>query len=195
MKLKTFIAFGVMAALFLTPAVTLIWNGLTDRIEPADAALVLGNQVYSDGTPSPRLAGRLDRAAALYQAGYFPRIIVSGGTGKEGVPEGTAMKAYLVQRGTPADAIVVDNEGVNTYASAKFTANYLRTHGLKSAMVITQFFHIPRTQLALSKFGVSPIYHAHADYFEVNDFYSTLREFPAYLKYWLLPQANVFPAK
>jgi len=195
MKRKTFISFLVILALLLAPVVTLIWSGLADQIQPADVALVLGNQVYSDGTLSPRLQGRLDQAVTLYQAGWFPRIIVSGGTGKEGVPEGTAMKKYLIQCGIPEDAIVVDNEGVNTYASAKFTANFLQTHQLKSALVITQFFHIPRSKLALSKFGVSPVYHAHADYFEARDFFSTLREFPAYLKYWLLPQEDESNAK
>ena len=73
---------------------------LSDELEKADVALVLGNKVEPDGTPSARLAARLDRTAELYHEGYFPLVIVSGGTGKEGYPEGTAMRDYLVNKGS-----------------------------------------------------------------------------------------------
>jgi vancomycin permeability regulator SanA len=180
-KLLLILALPVL--LLLVGAGVLVWSGTTDHLGKADVALVLGNQVNPDGSPSPRLKARLDTAAALFQKGYFPMIIVSGGAGKEGVPEGTAMKSYLVGEGIPASAILVDDQGVDTQASAEHAAAILHQRNLQGVFVITQYFHVPRSKLALSKLGVSPIFNAHPRYFEARDIYSTARELPAYLKY------------
>lgn len=187
MKRKLVLAALVLIAIPILVLAALVLAGLNDHPGHADTALVLGNTVNPDGTPSPRLKARLDKAVALYREGYFPKIIVSGATGKEGVPEGTAMKKYLVQAGIPEPAIVVDDQGVDTFASAKNTEEILKAGKLKSVLVVTQYFHIPRSKLALAKFGISPIYNAHPDYFEARDIYSVLREGPAYIKYLLRP--------
>ncbi len=174
-----------LIAFLLFPGATgvLVWSGMNDHFGNADVALVLGNKVNPDGSPSPRLKARLDTAVDLFNKGYFPRVIVSGGTGMEGVPEGTAMKNYLVSAGIPETVILVDDLGIDTQASAENTVSILRDGQMKSVFVITQYFHIPRSKLALSKLGVSPIFNAHPHYFEARDIYSTVRELPAYLKY------------
>lgn len=172
-----------MILLFLVAVGLLVCSGMNDRLGKAHVALVLGNKVHPDGTPSPRLKARLDLAADLFRKGYFPKVIVSGGTGIEGVPEGTAMRDYLVSAGIPASAILVDDQGVDTQASAENTVSIMQAGKMKSVFVITQYFHIPRSRLALSKLGVSRIFNAHPDYFEARDIYSTVREIPAYLKY------------
>ena len=70
----------------------------------------------------------------------------------------------------------MDSLGVNTYRTARNLSRFMRSRGLKSAMVITQYFHIYRSKLALEKSGVQPVYSAHANFFEWRDAYSTLRE-------------------
>lgn len=192
MRRKLVLAALVLIAIPILGLAALVLAGLNDHLGHADAALVLGNTVNPDGTPSARLKARLDKTLALYKEGYFPKIIVSGATGKEGVPEGTAMKKYLVQAGILESAIIVDDQGVDTFASAKNTAAILKAGKLKGVVVITQYFHIPRSKLALSRFGISPVYNAHPDYFEARDMYSTLREGPAYIKYLLrsMPSAD-----
>lgn len=119
MKRLVLFGFTAVATLMLLAVTALVWSGLSDHVGTADVALVLGNTVNSDGTPSPRLKARLDTCVTQFQGGNFKLIIVSGGTGKEGFPEGTAMKSYLVRNGLPEDAILVDNQGVDTYASAR----------------------------------------------------------------------------
>lgn len=179
--------------LWLVTVSLLVLRGMTDHPGRADVALVLGNQVNPDGSPSPRLKARLDTAAEWYRSGHYPTIIVSGATGTEGIPEGTAMKNYLVASGIPEDAVVVDDAGVDTHASARNAAAILRQTGGESVFVITQYFHIPRTRLALSKFGIARIHHAHPRYFEARDLYSIAREIPAYARYWLRPREEVSP--
>ncbi|MDA0812650.1 MAG: YdcF family protein [Verrucomicrobia bacterium] len=176
---------AVIVGLYLAAACLLCIDGLTDQLGQADVALVLGNKVAPDGTPSPRLAARLDRAADLFRTGNYQWIIVSGGTGKEGYPEGDAMRDYLTMHGVPAASIIVDHLGNNTRASAVNTVTIMRARNWTSAFVITQHFHVPRSELALHKLGVRDVFTAHAHYFEWRDIYSTLREVPAYVKYLL----------
>lgn len=171
---------GILIALVL-----LISSGLKDQVGKADVALVLGNMVNTDGTPSPRLRARLDKTLELYRSGYFPTIIVSGGIGIEGYDEAQVMRDYLVSLGVSADHIVMDNKGINTSESAKNTLEIIRESNQKSVFVITQYFHVPRARLTLARLGISPIYSAHADFFEWRDIYSSLREVVGYISYAL----------
>lgn len=172
------------ACLFALCAGLIVADGLTDEVTPGDVAIVPGNQVYPDGTPSARLAARLDRAVELFEQRRARRVIVSGGTGKEGVPEGDAMKRYLVSKGVPASAVLVDNAGVDTWATARNATAIMRANDLRGAVVVSQHFHIARTRLAFRKQGIEAG-GAHARFFELRDLYSTAREVPAYAQYAL----------
>jgi len=160
-------------------------KGFNDRIFQADVGVVLGNHVYADGTPSPRLASRLDKAVYLYEKGIIPIIIVSGGRGKNKREEAPAMKAYLVSMGIPARDIIEDRNGIDTRQTAVFTAAFMKKHELKKAIAISQYFHLARCELALEMEGVPEIGTAHADYREWREIHSLLREIPGYLAYRL----------
>ena len=161
----------------------LVIDGLTDVVGKSDVAVVPGNMVYPDGTPSRRLAARLDRARALYAEGRVKAVIVSGGTGAEGYDEARAMKAWLVAHGVPASVIIEDSEGVTTMATARNSAAIMRAHGMNTAAVATQYFHVPRTVLALRKTGVTVNQTSHARYAEWRDLYSIPREVVGYASY------------
>lgn len=162
-----------------------IIDGLNDELEHADAAVVLGNKVEVDGQPSERLKARLDRAAELYDGGYFTFIIVSGGMGKEGFDEAKVMKSYLIDNGVPEEIIKEDNNGYNSYMTGQNASKMMDELELDSVMVITQYFHVSRTKLAFRKMGIKEVFSAHAKIFEFRDIYSIVREFPAYYKYLL----------
>lgn len=173
----------VIVAVFATGVFALVWDGLHDEIGAADVGVVLGNTVYSDGTPSPRLAARLDRALELFRQGLFPLIIVSGSIGEEGRDEAVVMRDYLVQRGVSPEQVIVDSEGRTTFATAMNTRKLIEERGLASALVVSQYFHVPRARLALRRAGVGKVYSAHARYFELRDFYSVPRELIGFLRY------------
>src|ERR1700761_6443049 len=99
------IIIGLLAAWLVLHVVYMTIDGLSGYTGSADMAVVLGNRVDADGSLSPVLKGRVDRALALYQQGRVARIMVSGGLGLQAghYPEGKAMKQYLVARGVPAD--------------------------------------------------------------------------------------------
>ena len=161
----------------------LVCDGLTDRLGHADVALVLGSKVELDGKPSVRLRARLDRAAELYKGGYFPWIIVSGGLGKEGFDEAVVMRDYLVAQGLPADRLILDSHGDTTFASAQNTRTIATQRHFKSVLVVSQYFHLPRSRLALQRCGFGPVYSAHARLFEGRDVYSSLRDTLGWIAY------------
>jgi vancomycin permeability regulator SanA len=173
----------VVAAFWAMAATALLWDGLHDNIARADMGLVLGNTVFPDGTPSPRLAARLDRAIELYEEDRFEKILASGALGKEGHDEAVVMRDYLMSRGVPSERILIDSHGYTTYDSARNTMNIMREHNFRSVLVVSQYFHLPRARLAMRRFGVAPVYTAHAHFFEWRDLYSIPREVLGFLKY------------
>lgn len=174
---------GCFFGWFIIHTAVVLIDGLNDELKLADVAVVLGNKVEITGKPSDRLKARLDKSVALYKEGYFPFIIVSGGIGKEGHDEAKVMKSYLVNEGIPAEYIIEDNNGYNSYMTAQNTSMIMNENNFNSVMVITQYFHVSRTKLAFRKLDINKVYAVHANIFEVRDIYSIIREFPAYYKY------------
>ena len=170
---------------FTLAATLIVADGLTDDIRAADVAIVPGNTVEKDGRPSARLGARLDRTVALYRQGLFPDVIVSGGVGVEGFDEAEVMKRYLVENGVPEGRIHVDGGGATTHLTARNASRMMRENGWRSAMVVSQYFHVPRMRLALERSGVAPVFSAHAPYFERRDVYSIAREVVGYGAYLL----------
>ncbi|MFZ4874659.1 YdcF family protein [Janthinobacterium sp. Mn2066] len=172
------------AGAFLLATGALVAAGLHDQEAQADLIVVPGNTIAPDGRPSPRLQARLDVALKQFRERRAPRLFVSGGTGKEGFDEAASMASYLRQQGVPDSAIIEDNQGWTTEATARNAAAYLRGHGLKTAMVATQYFHVPRFRLALERAGIAVSGNVHAPYFELRDLYSIPRETVGYAVYY-----------
>jgi vancomycin permeability regulator SanA len=181
----------MIAAAFLIASIFLVFRGMSDEIAKADVAVVLGNTVNPDGSPSYRLAARLDAAVALYHQGMFNNVIVSGGVGREGFDEAAVMKDYLTRRGVPSEKIVVDSFGITTAATARNVAAIAKAHRWSSVLVVSQYFHIPRCRLALSVAGFDHVYAAHARYFEIRDVYSIIREVIGYAAYLWIAKAGL----
>ncbi|MEU4243725.1 ElyC/SanA/YdcF family protein [Actinoplanes sp. NPDC026619] len=106
----------------------------------ADVAIVLGTEVV-DGKPSPRLAGRLEAAAQLVAGGQARTLLVSGDGHGDSGDEPATMAGYLVGLGVPADRIVQDPYGLDTYDSCIRARDVF---GVRRALVVTQSYHVDR---------------------------------------------------
>jgi vancomycin permeability regulator SanA len=166
----------VVVAAVLATAIAIAHAAIGARPHPADAALVFGNTVDRGGAPSPRLAARLEAAREVYAAKLVRRVLVSGGTGKEGFDEAQVMADWLRARGVPDSALVVDPQGVNTAASC---ANARRLLGATRVVVVTQWFHVARARLAARRAGLEVEGAAVARYAEPRDAWSFVRELVA----------------
>lgn len=114
-------------------------------------ALVLGAQVYPDGTPSPFLAARLDLAHRLWRAGVVQVLLLSGDGAAPEHDEPAAMRNHLLAAGVPADRLVLDRYGLDTYDSA-YRARAV--YGLRELLVVTQAYHLPRAVATCRALGV-----------------------------------------
>jgi vancomycin permeability regulator SanA len=170
---------------FLAHTVYIVADGLTDEIAKTDVAVILGNTVEPSGKPSERLKARLDKAVELYQKNLVGEIIVSGGFGAEGFEEADVMRDYLIAKNIPESDIILDRDGYDTHKTAVNTRAIMQANGFQSVTIVSQYFHITRTRLAFQKAGIENIYAAHAEYFEIRDVYSILREFTGFYTYAL----------
>ncbi len=108
----------------------IIANAIASRYEPApdkDFIIILGCGIRKDGTPTPLLRGRIDRALAFAekvkaQTGREPVFITSGGQGPdECISESACMKRYMTERGVPAERIVEEDRSTDTLENMTFS--------------------------------------------------------------------------
>ena len=124
-----------------------------DEARPADVILVMGAAEYR-GRPSPVLRARLDHALELYRRKLAPRILTTGGAGGDPTfTEGGVGRSYLVDKGVPADAIVVETAGESTVRSIALAGEIMRRMGLGSAIVVSDGYHIFRVKRMLEAAG------------------------------------------
>jgi vancomycin permeability regulator SanA len=120
------------------------WGGIDGPgAEPrhAHAALVLGAKVGDDGEPSRFLRERVELGARLYLDGVVDVVVMSGATHGATYDEPATMRDLAISLGVPADAIVLDREGYDTFASCANAAGPL---ALGDVIVVTQEFHVAR---------------------------------------------------
>lgn len=179
-----FLLFASLALFAASVGVEL--DGHRERGGPADVAVILGNRVEADGRPSRALRARLERGLDVWCEGRAPRLIVSGGVFR-GVDEAHVMKAWLLERGVPDSVVDEDPHGRNTWETARYTRAWLTRHGGRSAIAVSQYFHLPRCRLAFHRHGIREVGTAGPDFAEWRDFYSAPREVVGLVKYALRP--------
>jgi uncharacterized SAM-binding protein YcdF (DUF218 family) len=118
-----------------------------DQRRAVDAIVVLGAAQYN-GRPSPVLRARLDHALRLYNEGYAPRIVVTGGVGRgDTTSEAIVGRHYLLARDVVPGDVVVQPQGRSTQASMTAVADWLEAEGLHSVLLVSDPFHMYRLRL------------------------------------------------
>ena len=158
--MKRLVALGVVCGLLAVAVPNLIvWLGgrspvTTDpaKVPHAQAALVLGAQVYRDGRPSIMLRDRVNAAADLYRAGRVDKLLLSGDHSRVDYDEVGAMRRLLIDQGIPARDIFTDHAGFDTWDSAQRAK---RVFDVSSAVVVTQGFHMARALYDARRAGLN----------------------------------------
>jgi len=130
-----------------------VWStGRSDEARNVDAIVVMGAAQY-DGRPSPQLAGRLEHVVDLWDDGFAPRVIVTGGN-QEGdrFTEASASAQYLIDRGIPESVIVQENAGSTTHDSL-VRAQLLVGNSVDTVLVVTDPYHALRSRLTAEEVG------------------------------------------
>lgn len=128
--------------------------GTSDQARNVDAIVVLGAAQY-DGRPSPQLAARLDQVVVLWEQGFAPLVITSGGKQPgDRFTEAEASRNYLVDRGIPATSIVQVG-GTNSYETLRFVRDAVRQRGGDSVLLVTDPYHSLRVRMISQELGLT----------------------------------------
>lgn len=167
------------------PLMQMAFFGTTDYRRPADAVVVFGARVRSDGTASLTLANRVTTASELYREGFADTIVMTGGIEPSGFDETVVMRDLAVALGVPSDAIILDSGGLNTNASVADTIRIFRDNGLHHILAVSQFYHLPRIKLAYARAGVDAWTVPARTSLVLRTWAIVAREVPAFWLYYL----------
>ena len=132
-----------------------MWTtGRADADGPVDAIVVMGAAQY-DGRPSPQLEARLDHVLVRWADGVAPLVVTTGGNiPGDRFTEAEASATYLIERGVPEAAIVLENGGSNSYESLEAVAVLLAERGLDEVIIVTDPYHALRSKLIAEEVGL-----------------------------------------
>lgn len=140
----------------LVIAVQVVMASRQDQQVRVDAIVVLGAAQY-DGTPSPALQRRLDRALELYDQGLAPEIVLTG-SNREGdrFTEAFAGYRYLTGKGVPESSLTIVDDGSSTYESLAAARRVLVDEGAERVLLVSDSYHNRRLQGITRELGLEP---------------------------------------
>ena len=129
-----------------------------------DYIIILGCAIRNDGTPTPILRGRIDRALDFERkqfesTGKHAKFVPSGGQGgDEVVSEAECMKRYLMEQGVPEEQILPEDKSVNTFQNMQFSKRVIEqdAESLENANIAfsTTNYHVFRGYILAKKLGM-----------------------------------------
>lgn len=137
---------------------------LTVEAAPAaDAIMVLGG-MYSRPEGATRgnwgqAVDRFELGIALYRAEKAPVLLLSAAAKPTdgGPSEGEMLRDFAIERGLPADCVVVTPHAPNTDAEARVVRDLLDRYGWERVLLVTSAFHMPRAMMLFQSHGVDVV--------------------------------------
>ena len=130
-----------------------------------DYVLILGCCFRKDGTLTPLLKGRVDKALDFWRmqkkkTGKAAFIIPSGGQGRnEPMSEAKAMRNYIAGTDFPMEYVLMEDQSVNTFQNMKFSKAVIDGQEPDSSKAkvcyVTTNYHVFRSGFLANKIGLS----------------------------------------
>ena len=163
-----------------------------------DFLIILGCGIRKDGTPTPLLRGRIDRALAFaqkqrQQTGKDLTFVTSGGQGpNEVIPESACMKRYLIEQGVPEERIIEEDRSGDTAQNMRFSKEKIQAIDPEGKVAfVTTNYHVFRGGLCARRVKLRAVGMGSKTkwYFWPN---ASVREFVGLLTEHRLKQGLVF---
>jgi uncharacterized SAM-binding protein YcdF (DUF218 family) len=140
---------------YVTGSIVQTWLvGRGDDARAVDAIVVMGAAQY-DGRPSRQLQSRLDHVVTLWEAGWAPLVVTTGGSRPgDRFTEAQVSATYLVGAGIPVDAIDQRPLGSTTRQSLVAVREVLRERGVNRVLIVTDPFHALRSRTIARELGL-----------------------------------------
>lgn len=94
---------------------------------------------------------RTERGIELYEAGYAPYIIVSGGPLYMNTTYADLMKNHIIEHGIPADVVIKESRSDSTYQNALYSKEIMKKKGFKSAIIVSSSYHMRRVKMVFDR--------------------------------------------
>lgn len=145
-----------IAGIWAVSIIGVLVFGSIDQARTADSIVVLGAAQY-DGRPSPVLRARLDHAIELWKHGMGKVLVVTGGRGAgDTTSEADVGRVYARKHGVPDTVILLENTGRTTRESMLGVAKLLGDRGIRTAILVSDPFHMLRLSIIGRRFGLTP---------------------------------------
>jgi uncharacterized SAM-binding protein YcdF (DUF218 family) len=131
--------------------------GQRDDVRASDAIVVLGARVQADGRPGSDLTSRTYHAVDLWQAGYAPSIICTGGYRNEPLSAANVCRRFAVELGVPPDRVLLADGSTNTGEDAAATARVMADQGWRTAVLVSHPLHLFRARWLFRQAGVEAV--------------------------------------
>jgi uncharacterized SAM-binding protein YcdF (DUF218 family) len=152
---------GGMAVLIVLAFALLAWQvdrlGRCDDARASDAIIVLGARVEANGRPGSDLTSRTYHAVDLWQAGYAPYVICTGGYENEPLSAANVCRRFAIELGVPTDRVLVADGTSNTVEDAVVAARVMADHGWQRAILVSHPLHLFRARWLFRSAGVDAV--------------------------------------
>ncbi len=115
------------------PYLQILWDYLQLHQEPQKADVIVGFGCYDDSVPR--------RAAELYHAGFAPKLLFTGGLGRntQGLfsrSEAAIFAERAIALGVPAQDILLEDRSTNSKENIEFTRALLESMGIPHRRIL-----------------------------------------------------------
>ena len=151
------IVIGVAGGLLWLVAITSLIHvtGTRDQRQAADVIVVLGAGLSHDGRPGYALTRRSLQAAELWQAGYAPTIICTGGIApNQTTSEAAGCQRVLNWRGVPDSAILLEENSRSTEENAIYSRPLIEANDFQRVLLVSDSFHVFRARYIFASQGI-----------------------------------------
>jgi hypothetical protein len=134
-----------------------LFNNLYDYLSESDSEQKV-DIIFVFGSKS---TFRIEKAIRLYEAGYAPKILISGKgpfyeKDNESVPEAQKLAEYALERGVPESALILEKESITVSDNVRRSLNMLERQSIPrdSFILVNSPFSQRRGWAHFSKFSV-----------------------------------------
>jgi uncharacterized SAM-binding protein YcdF (DUF218 family) len=129
-------------------------QGGRDERRTADAIVILGAAQFN-GRPSDVFRARLQHAVELWQEGWAPYLVVTGGKlPDDSTTEAAVAREWAIDHGVPAEAILAEDRGRTTLESLEAVGVIFRRHDLRTGLFVSDQTHMLRVLRMASDQGI-----------------------------------------
>jgi uncharacterized SAM-binding protein YcdF (DUF218 family) len=142
------------AATFLYLGWRINHTGTRDQARAADVIVILGAMVTPDGQPGPDLRVRTWHAVRLFEQGFAPYIVCTGGYQDDRLSAAAVAREQALSQGVPADRVLLADDSMTTREDAASTARLLLARGWRTAILVSHPLHLERARLLFEGEGI-----------------------------------------